>query len=222
MLKRKIVLGDYDTSAHGWTLTGWKLSAVTQKTNYVEKSGGDGSWDLSTVLSDGIPKYKDRTLTVTLESSEGDRLSREAEIRYMVNLLDGMREDIVLPDDDFHYINGRIHVARNYNDMAHASVTITATCEPWKYSDTETVITVTAAATEQTVPLVNDGRLAVVPLLKVEGGSASVRLVYGSSSLTLSAGSHQWPDLLLTPGLHTLTYSGSGVLTVTYREAVLE
>lgn len=222
MLKRKIIFGDYDTAAHGWTLTGWKLSAATQKTNYVEKSGGDGSWDLSTAMTDGIPRYKDRTLTVTLECSEGDRLSREGEIRQMVNLLDGMRKDIILPDDDSHYVNGRLHVARNYNDMAHASVTVTATCKPWKYSSMEKVSALTVTKGEQTVVLTNSGRLAVVPTLKVTGTDASVRVAYGTSSLSLSEGTHQWPDLLLTPGLHALTYSGTGVLTVSYREAVLE
>lgn len=220
MLKRKIIFGDYDTAAHGWTLAGWQLTEAAQKLNYVEKIGGDGSWDLSSL--GGIPRFMDRTLTVTLECSEGDRLSREAKIRHLVNLLHGMREDIVLPDDETHYLSGRLHVVRDYNDPAHAAVTVTATCEPWKYSSTEKVITVTATSAAKTVQLVNDGRRAVVPLLKVEGSSASVQLTYGSSTLALSTGSHQWPDLLLTTGSHTLTYSGSGSLTITYREAVLE
>lgn len=225
MTKRKITFGTYDTAANGWTLTGWQLSAAEQKTNYVEKSGGDGSWDLSTAMTDGLPRYRNRTLTVTLECSEGDRLSREAKIRQMVNQLDGMREDIELPDDPYHHINGRLHVRREYNDLAHAAVTVTAVCEPWKYANAETVITLTATTTTKTSRLVNTGRRAVVPTIHVAESKVytpQVLLVYGTASLALSVGTYQWPDLLLTPGGHDLTYSGAGEVTITYREAVLE
>lgn len=224
MQKRKIIIGDYDTADAGWTLTGWKLSKATQKTIYQDKQGGDGSWDLSTALTDGIPRYKDRELTATLECSEGTRMSREEVIRSMINLLDGMRLKIRLPDDEQHYILGRVHVAREYNDLAHAAVTVTATCEPWKYANNETIVTLTAAAERQDITLRNNGRRAVVPTLTVQGENASILLEYDGSakSLALGVGTYQWPVLLLTPGSHWLVYSGTGKLTVTYREAVLE
>lgn len=222
MQKRKIVIGDYDTAAHGWTLAGWKLSGAEPKTKYVEKPSGDGSWDLSTALTDGITKYRDRDLTATLECSDGTRLEREAEIRRMVNQLDGLRWEIRLPDDDFHYIVGRVRVIREYNDLAHAAVTVTAVCEPWKYSNTETTVALVATAAKQTVRLINDGRRACVPTLTVTGTGASVLLEYGTVSKALTAGRYQLPDILLTPGSHSVTYSGSGSVVITYREAVLE
>lgn len=220
MVKRTIAFGGYNTAANGWTLTGWQLSPAEQKTNFVERTGGDGSWDLSTALTDGQPRYYDRTLTVTLEHSGGDRLNREAIIRQMVNLLDGIRTNIELPDDPFHYITGRLHVAREYNDPAHAAVTVTAVCSPWKYSNLETTVTLTAATSKKTAQLVNNGRLAVVPTLTVTGSSVLVE--FGNLSKALGAGTHQLPDLLLTSGTHTLTYSGTGTLAIKYREAVLE
>lgn len=222
MAKRKIIIGEYDTAANGWTLASCQLSAAVQKTNDVDNPGGDGSLDLSTYLTDGIPRYKDRSLTVTLECSEGTRKDRQAKIRHMVNLLDGMREDIRLPDDEGYHINGRLHVVPKYNDLAHAAVTVTAVCKPWKFADEETEVALTASTTAQIVELLNEGRRAVVPTLTVKGTNASIQLTYGESTLSVSAGAYQWPDLLLTPGAHELTYSGSGSLTVTYREAVLE
>ena len=219
MQKRKVILGTYDTAANGWTLTGWQLSAAEQKTNYISLTGGDGSWDMSTALTDGLMRYRDRNLLVTLERSDGDRLSREAQIRQMVNLLDGMRVDIELPDDTQHHINGRLHVVKNYNDLAHAAVTVTAVCNPWKESNTETVLTLTAASTKKTATIVNNGRKAIVPLLRVTG---TVLLEYGTSSKSFSAGDYKWPDLLFKPGSQTFTYSGSGTVRVSYREAVLE
>lgn len=219
MQKRKLVIGSYNTASNGWTLASWTLSAASQKTNYVEKPSGDGSWDLSTALTDGIPRYNNRSLTATLECSEGTRAARETRIRNMINTLDGLPWNIQLPDDTLHYLHGRVHVAKEYNDLAHAAVTVTATVEPWKYANTETKITLTAATTVKTAKLSNNGRRAVVPTLEATG---SVLLKYGTGSLSMSAGTYQWADLLLTTGSHTVTYSGSGTLTITYREAVLE
>ncbi len=135
MIKRRFIFGEYPTADYGWTLTGWRLSSPEVKTNYVNKPGGDGSWDLSTALTDGIPKYSDRTLTATFELSEGDREYREIIIRDMVNTLHGQRVHITTPDDDGYHLVGRVFVAREYSDLAHAAVTVTAVCEPWKYAD---------------------------------------------------------------------------------------
>lgn len=219
MTKRTVLFGTFDTAAKGWTLSGLTLSDPEQKTNYVEKTGGDGSWDWSTVMTDGIPKYKDRSLSVTLECSEGTRADREAYISQIVNLLDGMEWDITLPDYPEMYLTGRLHVAVNYSDLAHASVTVTGTCRPWLYRKREVVLTLTATSTEKNAILVNAGRLTLVPTLEVTDGS--VGITYGTQSIQLSAGKYEWPALLLTPGNHAIKYKGSGTLTITYREAVL-
>lgn len=223
MKKRTIQFGTYDTARKGWTLTGYKLSDAEQKTNYVEKAGGDGSWDLSTALSDGIPRYKDRSLTVTLMCSEGDRAHREELISELVNLLDGLVHMIVLPDHPSHYVTGRLHVAEDCNTPAYAAVTVTGVCGPWIESQQERVITKTATAEEQRMMLVNNGRRVVLPTLTVSAGG-SVYLRTGApedAGVTLTEGSYTWAALMLTNGAHELYYSGTGTLTITYREAVL-
>lgn len=227
MEKRSIKIGTYETAAHGWTLTGCVLSAPEQKTSYVEKTGGDGSWDLSTVHSDGIPRYKDRSLTATLELSKGDRASREEIINDMVNQLDGLQWPIVLPDRPQHYLVGRVHIAVEYSDLAHAAVTVTATTEPWFYSERETIVELEAPITisteAATFHLWNNGRRVVTPVLTVTGVA---RLTFGEFSTNLTTGTYEWPALQLAPGENVLIYTGStgGVdetLTITYREAVL-
>lgn len=220
MTKRGLRIGNYNTAAELWTLTALAFSDPAQETNYVDVPGRrKGPLDLSAALTDGDPVYGSRTLTATFESSEGTRLEREARISAMVNDLDGLRFNIVLPDDPHHYLVGRVSVAKLYNDLAHASVRVTATCEPWRYNEAETVVALTAATTAKTATLLNSGRLAVVPLLEVRGGD--VVLVYGAHSWGLSAGTYALPDLLLLRGDNVVTYSGAGVLTFTYREAVL-
>ena len=222
MNKRRIIIGDYDTAESGWTLSAWTFDAAKVKESLLDKPGGDGTWDLSTVLSDGIPRYQSRALTAVLERSDGNREAREEEIRDMINTLDGFVWDIYLPDDPDCYVTGRVNVARNYSDLAHASVTVTATCEPWKFNRAETVREITATETAVAYSLINSGRRAVVPFLEVGGDSASILVAYNGLTRGLSAGVHQMPDLLLPPGVHEVEVSGSGTLRISYREAVLE
>ena len=137
----------------------------------------------------------------------------------MVNALDGYRMNIILPDDTEHYIVGRVSVKRLYNDEAHASVQVTAVCEPWRYANEETVVTLQATTTEQEAALINRGRLGVVPLLAVTEGE--ILLTYAGLSWALGVGTYALPDIYLKYGEHAITYSGAGVLTFTYREAIL-
>lgn len=219
MTKRTLLIGDYDTAAHGWTLAECWLSDPEMKTNYIEKNGGDGSWDLSTVVTDGIPRYKTRELAVTLECSAGTRTERATLVSQMVNQLDGLEWHIVLPDYPNHYLAGRVHVGVVYNDLAHTCVTVSAVVEPWLYKARATAYSLALATDERTVNLANSGRKELVPVLTVTG---TALLKYGAASVSLTnATNYLWPTLLLTPGSHTLTYSGSGTLAITYREAVL-
>lgn len=224
MKKRTIQLGDYDTAAHGlWTLTACEFPEPAPVENLVEVPGRfRGPLDLSTVLTDGEPCYGSRALSIKLESSEGDRLARAARISDMVNRLHGRRVEIVLPDLPLHYATGRLSIKTLYNDPAHASVEVAGVCDPWLYSKEETVVRLQATAAEQIVRLRNAGSMTVVPVLEVAAQEgSSVLLGYGGVSRALSAGTYAWPDLLLTPGDHVITYSGAGTLTITYREAVL-
>ena len=224
MKNRTILLGEYDTAAHGlWTLAAWDFPEPEVEENLVNVPGRvKGPLDLGPVLTDGEPSYGARPLTVTLESSEGDRLAREARISEMVNKLHGRRVDIVLPDHPLHYATGRLKVQTLYNDLAHASVKVTGTCEPWLYVKDETVLLLQATTEAQTVRLRNAGAMPVVPTLEITAEEgASVLLAFGATSVSLSAGTYTWPNLLLTPGDHVITCSGAGTVTITYREAVI-
>lgn len=219
MIKRGLIIGDYETARY-WTLTGWEFSPAEQYTNFLEVPGrAKGPLDLSTALTEGVPTYKSRTLTATFECSDGSRLWREERISEMVNSLDGFVQEMALPDDSEHFIVGRVHVARLYNDMAHASVQVTAICEPWRYNKTETRIELRGEAETQTATLPNLGRLSASPILTVAGSSAFVE--YGTRSWALSPGTYEHvPGLVISPGGLTIKYSG-GSLVLTYREAVL-
>lgn len=218
MEKRKIIIGGYDTAATGgWTLSAFKITKGEQVQSFVSVPGRYAPLDLSTYLTDGEPYFGSATLEATLENSEDNRQARQSRIDYLVNLVDGRSWQITPPDHPDAYLVGRVQVYPQYNDLAHCAVKLTAICEPWLYSKTEKVYTLTATATEQTVAIDNDGSMRVVPVITTTG---EARLVYGENSWTLSAGTYSLPDLALSAGLHDLIYSGSGTITITFREAV--
>lgn len=222
MIKRTVRLGTYDTAMHGWTLTGCVLSDPEVKTNYVEKTGGDGSWDLTTAMTDGVPRYKNRKLTLTFECSQGIRAEREELINTLVNQLDGLEQDIVLPDRPNHYLRGRVHIAVNQNTLAYAAITVTSDVEPWFYAARESIVVLDAPITISTETatflLRNNGRRVASPILTVDG---TAHLTFNGSHINLTDGSYEWSALQLPPGSSELIYTGDGTLTLTYREAVL-
>ena len=223
MEKRKIIIGSYDTALEGlWTLSAWSLSKAVANEEYAHIPG-HGPLDLSTALTDGEPYYGSREFEAVLESSEGTRLEREERINYMINTLDGWRFNIKLPDDNLHYINGRLRVEKLFNNLVHASVRVSASCDPWRYNNAETVIGVTAKSTEQTIALINNGRLSVVPTIKVTGGTANLKFTSNGETRTwaLSSGEYILADIYLKTGSAPITYSGNATITFTYREAVL-
>lgn len=224
MQKRKIIIGTYDTALEGqWTLAAWAFGRAVAKESYVEVPGHNGPLDLSTVLTDGEPYYGSREFEAVLESSEGTRMEREERINQMVNKLDGWRLNITLPDDPEHYINGRVRVEKLYNDPAHASVRVTATCDPWRYNNSETVVGLIATETEQTALLINQGRRSVVPNITVSGGTVLLTFSTETEAHTwsLDPGEHTLADIYLKMGAVPLRYRGNGQVTLTYREAVL-
>ena len=224
MQKRKIIIGTYDTALEGlWTLTSCNLGKAVANEEYAKVPGRNGALDVSTVLTDGEPYYENRPFEATLESSEGTRLEREGRIDQMINMLDGWRFNITLPDDPTHYINGRVSVERLYNTPAHASVQIRATCDPWRYNNSDTVVGLVATTEEQTVSLINNGRRSVVPTIKITGGSATLKFTANGEvrTWTLGEGEYILTDIYLKTGAAPLTYSGTATITLTYREAVL-
>lgn len=221
MKKRTVLFGTFDTAAQGipWTLTSIELTSPETKTNYVDIPGANGTLDLSCAVS-GEPVFNDRELTLTFETSEGTRAERENAINDLFNQLHGNRMHIILPDAADYYLDGRIGVSKDYNDMAHAAVTITAVCSPYRRKVSETTITKSLTTTQISFTLTNS-RMPVVPTITVTAQSA---VTFEDTVYTLNAGTHALPAIRLSKGANTMkakAVSGTGSITITYREGML-
>ena len=225
MEKRTLIMGGYDTASHNWTLSKCKITKAAQVQTLVNVPGRIAPLDFSTALTDGQPYYGTASLAATLECSEGNRDSRQSLINTLVNYVDGRRLNIVHPDHPEHYLSGRIQARQEYSDLAHCAVSISAVCDPWLYEAEETIVTLSATTTAKEVSISIHGRMAVVPVVTV---ASAVTITFNGSTWSLSKGEHILPDLYLTPSevpgeprIHKLTYTATGNVTLTYREAVL-
>lgn len=223
MEKRSIRLGDYDTAVQGlWTLTTLEFPTPDPVTNMIQVPGRiTGPLDLSTVLTNGEPRYGSRTLRAVLESSDGNRAARQTRINEMVNQFHGQRVNIVLPDYPEHYAVGRLTVRQLYNDLAHASVEVTGVCEPWLYALEETLVTANLTTASFTALSIPNTRKPAVPTVKV---TTDTVLRWKGTTLNVSAGTYTSLDLILTEGENTLearSATQAGTITITYREGTL-
>lgn len=201
----------------GLILNSKKLDPPTPKVVKVSVDGRDGDLDLSEALTGEI-RYENRGAEFTFLVTEGSQADREYMINNIINAIHGRTCKIVLPDDLEHYLLGRCSVSGVTNDKAYGSLSVSADCEPYRYSVNETkrTIDLTNIATE--VALVNSGRKTVIPTLVVDN---TVNITFGATSVELSAGTYQLPALKLVSGVNTIAVSGTGTLALTYREAVL-
>ena len=218
-MARKAVIGNYDTAAKGWTLCAYALDPPAWRENLVEVPGMDGAIDLSACPA-GDVAYSPRALSITLERSDGTRTTREAAISTMVNALDGKSLKITLPDGVDHYVWGRVRVARQYSNLAHAQVIVSATCDPYRYKAAPTTVTGTVPESGTLSLTLANERRPVVPAVEV---SAAATITFGGKDIAVGAGTHRSLDIRLVAGSNTLavTAAAGTTVSVTYQEASL-
>jgi phage-related protein len=215
---RGVYFGNYHTVEDwGLILSAKSIDPPTPKIVNRNVDGRDGTLDLSRALT-GDMKFNDREASFSFLVTEGKQSDRDNMIRNIINAVHGKRLNIIEPDDLDHYFIGECTVKEVYNDKAYGSFTVTAECDPYRYSVNETIRRVTLSTTPIEVVLTNNGRRTLVPTITV---SDSVNLVFGTTSASLSAGTHKLSSLALKNGTTALKVSGSGTVTFSYREAML-
>lgn len=218
-MARKAVVGTYDTAAKGWTLCAYALDPPSWRENLVEVPGMDGAIDLSACPA-GEVAYSPRVLSITLERSDGTRATREAAISALVNALDGATVDITPPDGTEYRLRGRVRVAPQYSDLAHAQVIVSATCDPWRRKTAPTVVSGTVPDSGTLSLSLPNERRPVVPSIQV---SAAATITFGGKDIAVAAGTHRSLDIRLAAGSNTITVAAVAgtTVTATYQEAAL-
>lgn len=217
-MERYFIIDKFNTW-YDWhlLLTSKSIPDAEPKTNYVSLDGMSGTLDLSEALTGEIA-YNDRTISATFWTDYGSRKDRELLLRNITAAIHGKKVKVVEPDDPYHYFYGRVKIKSKTNILPYAEISIEIECEPWRYTNEETVRTIKATSTLTDVILNNNGVKTLCPIITVTG---TVGITYNGTTTPLTNGSYQISDIKLRQGVNSIRVSGNGSVTFSYREADL-
>ena len=174
---------------------------------YVALDGADGSLDMTEWA--GEVKYNDRNMTIAL-------LDMNNRYGPMIQTLHGRRWKIWKSDDPDFYYEGRCDSAPAETRRRVTNLTLNFTCSPWKLHKTETKIekTISSSANIELCAM----RKTVIPIVTL---TAACTLTWNGESHALTAGTHTPAWLVVTDAGGTLGVSGSGTITLVWRDGVL-
>ena len=211
------VIFNNDKSAYDdWNivLTGANVPLPVPKTATVDIKGADGVLDLSEVLT-GDVTYNNRVITLNFDMlNDSDYYTL---ISNIANYLHGRNVTVRFTnDDDFYYI-GRASINQWECVKRIGKIVIHVDCDPYKYKLNETVVTVNLNNETKGVTLHNL-RKRVSPTLDVTG---NVTMTFKGVEYPLIAGKQQILNFVLTEDKNLVSFKGTGVVKITYRQGAL-
>ena len=199
---------------YGLIVAPYVIPMPEPQTNYVEIPGRDGALDLSEAI--GTVRYADRIIPLTLYA----RAPFDALISAFTSDVHGRRMNMIFDRDPTYYYDARVALEDLERHAGYCELSLKCRTKPYKLEHFETSMTVLPAGSA-TVTLTNT-RMPVVPTITV---SAEMTLTFTISAInyavTLSAGAHVVPSLVLMEGETEIGITGTGSITFTYRKGAL-
>lgn len=199
---------------YGLTVAPYAIPMPEPQTNFVEIPGRDGALDLSEAF--GTVRYADRIIPLTLYA----RAPFDTLISMFAADVHGRRKNVIFDRDPTYYYDARITLEDVERHWGYCELSLECRAKPYKLEHFETTITVLPTG-NATVTLTNT-RMPVVPTITI---SAEMTLAFTISekhySVTLPAGTHTVPALVLSEGDTEIGITGTGSATFTYRKGTL-
>lgn len=197
---------------YGLDLQSCYLSPAKRKRQLQSILGADGQEDLLKGM--GPACYEVRTLRATFKLTAAD--PRHTLDRVIADL-EGETLPFNPPGDPEHYMIGDFHVS-SAAIVPGGQVVITATCQPWRYFQADTVVPIPASGEDKESTWVNWGYRSAVPTLQVD---EELCITDHGVETVYPPGTYQLPDLLIPPCDYITVLVRGGPATVTYKEAIL-
>ena len=205
------------------------------KTEYVDLPGTDGSLDLSEVVA-GQAVYENRTGTIEfIVQNEFDVTDEYGTVYPMVSETDtelGEWQDLhadimeslhgqvlvmILEDDPDYYYEGTFALESWETGEHYSTVKISYDLYPYKHPLEDVEYEVNG---DCTVTLTGYDE-PEVPTIIADTIDGDFSVTYNGSEYTLSVGVNVIPELVMSAGINTLTFSGTGTAVITYRGGIL-
>lgn len=222
---------------HTWRDWGLKLVSVyipmpEPKTQLVDIPGGDGKIDLTEIS--GRPAYHDRE-GIELTFDLMDESYREWLLRYseFAREIHGKKIKMVLDDEPDHYYMVRLNLDSQKTNPVFSEVVLSGTAEPFKYDllstgepwlwDPFNFRTGVIRTIEEQAITANNKTITIRgagidnPPVFIVTQASNLKLTHEGRTYILKTGRNRFPAVRVGEKDVTLTFSGSGRLTVEYR-----
>ena len=208
------------------------IGSPSPKTNYIDVPEADGKLDFTEALT-GEVKYNNRTIefefTVIEARNRWTGLYSE-----IMNYLHGKKMKLVFDEDPNNYYVGRFEVNEWKSDKRTSTLTITGDVEPYKYElhssleDWEwDTFNFENDYVREYKDLVVDGMLefdiigsrkSIVPVFIVHfNDETGMQVMFKNKIYNLQNGANRVVNIVLQEGDNTLTFLGSGTVSIDYR-----
>ena len=199
---------------YGLIVAPYAIPMPEPQTNFVEIPGRNGALDLSEAF--GTVRYADRIIPLTLYA----RAPFDTLISAFSADVHGRRTSVILDRDPTFFYDARITIEDVERHWGYCELSLQCRAKPYKLEQFETAITVLPTGTA-TVTLTNT-RMPVVPSITVSAEMTLTFTIGGKDySVTLPAGTHTVPSLVLMEGDTKIEITGTGRITFTYRKGTL-
>lgn len=208
------------------------LPMPSPKTQTIDIPGGDGSIDLSEI--NGRPTYKDREgVQLVFDLLDGDYTTWLMKYSEFAAEVHGRTIKMVLDDEPEHYYMVRLELNSEKTNPIYSKITLSGSAEPFKYdllSSGEpwlwdifnfqtgvirTLMDVEITSTDRSVTILGAG-IDNPPVFVVTEAN-NLQLIHGGRTYTLKVGRNRFPAVRVGKEDVTLTFSGTGKLSIEYR-----
>lgn len=212
----------------GLILQSWDIELPQLKTEIISPSTMNGHIDLADYLGERF--YENRTLTISF-AYLGAKTSFHTIRSTVANYLHGKVMQIVFDDDLAYYYSGRCTVdsLRTVSNEAYVKLVIVCDVDPYKYeinsNGTDWLwdpfsfedgiintnrVTVSGSAT---VTLANRDMIVSPEITS----TAAMTLTFNKKTYAIKAGKQKMYGIRLPKGESTMTFTGNGTVTISYR-----
>ena len=227
----------FDDRIHTWRDWGLNLVSIyipmpEPKTQIRDIPGGDGNIDLTEV--NGRPAYKDRSgLELVFDLMDEDYKVWFLKYSEFAKEIHGKKVKMVLDDEPEHYYMVRLNLDGQKTNPVYGEITLSGTAEPFKYDHvasnepwkwgpfnfctgiirnlSDRVI----SGTNRTITILGAG--IDNPPVFIGTEADNLKLTHEGRTYVLKVGRNRFPAVRVGEEDVTLTFSGTGKMSVEYR-----
>lgn len=223
---------------YGFILASTDIQQPAVQTKFVDVPMRDGAIDMTNVLSDAV-RYKDRTIKINLLRMNAD----EGVLSELSRYIHGQKKQIIFSEDIGYFYLGRLAITSVKRSKGTMAVTITATCEPFKYDVNESDLDWEWDTFDLQNGIINESgaifilphvasvsftlicrRMREFPVFEWESmvqGGADCIMTYKGKQYNIKQGSHKLYNVFFEEGENHLEFKGAGMLKIKYRGGTL-